>query len=146
MSGSDPRTRMDAPRGILATDMSAQPRVLICDDAPGFRLLTRTVLSDAGFEVVGAAARTASPVPSGSSCTASTTFSGRSDSSARSGPPTTTTLAAPASNAACTGHRPIGRPQMGCRTLGVAERMRVPWPAARTTAIGGIGRHGTSTV
>jgi DNA-binding NarL/FixJ family response regulator len=56
VSGSDPRTRMDAPRGILATDMSAQPRVLICDDAPGFRLLTRTVLSDAGFEVVGTAA------------------------------------------------------------------------------------------
>jgi DNA-binding NarL/FixJ family response regulator len=36
--------------------MSPAPRVLICDDAPGFRLLTRTVLSDAGFDVVGAAA------------------------------------------------------------------------------------------
>jgi DNA-binding NarL/FixJ family response regulator len=36
--------------------MSPAPRVLICDDAPGFRLLTRTVLADAGFEVVGAAA------------------------------------------------------------------------------------------
>src|SRR3954452_20467488 len=36
--------------------MSSAPRVLICDDAPGFRLLTRTVLADAGFEVVGAAA------------------------------------------------------------------------------------------
>jgi CheY-like chemotaxis protein len=31
------------------------PRVLICDDAAGFRLLTRTVLADAGFDVVGAA-------------------------------------------------------------------------------------------
>ena len=36
--------------------MPAAPRVLICDDAPGFRLLTRTVLADAGFDVVGAAA------------------------------------------------------------------------------------------
>ena len=36
--------------------MSSAPRVLICDDAPGFRLLTRTVLADAGFDVVSAAA------------------------------------------------------------------------------------------
>jgi DNA-binding NarL/FixJ family response regulator len=36
--------------------MARAPRVLICDDAAGFRLLTRTVLSDAGFDVVGAAA------------------------------------------------------------------------------------------
>lgn len=56
MSGADPGTRAPSPHGILASHMSAQPRVLICDDAPGFRLLTRTVLSDAGFEVVGAAA------------------------------------------------------------------------------------------
>jgi len=36
--------------------MATAPRVLICDDAPAFRLLTRTVLADAGFDVVGAAA------------------------------------------------------------------------------------------
>jgi response regulator NasT len=36
--------------------MPPAPRVLICDDAAGFRLLTRTVLADAGFDVVGAAA------------------------------------------------------------------------------------------
>ena len=36
--------------------MARAPRVLICDDAAGFRLLTRTVLADAGFDVVGAAA------------------------------------------------------------------------------------------
>ena len=36
--------------------MPSAPTVLICDDAPGFRLLTRTVLADAGFDVVGAAA------------------------------------------------------------------------------------------
>jgi DNA-binding NarL/FixJ family response regulator len=56
VSASDAGTRGQPARDILASHMSAQPRVLICDDAPGFRLLTRTVLSDAGFEVVGAAA------------------------------------------------------------------------------------------
>ena len=35
--------------------MAKAPRVLICDDAAGFRLLTRTVLADAGFDVIGAA-------------------------------------------------------------------------------------------
>src|SRR6185503_17962009 len=35
--------------------MASPPRVLICDDAAGFRLLTRTVLADAGFDVIGAA-------------------------------------------------------------------------------------------
>jgi two-component system, chemotaxis family, chemotaxis protein CheY len=34
----------------------AAPRVLICDDAPGFRLLTQTVLEEAGFSVAGVAA------------------------------------------------------------------------------------------
>ena len=33
-----------------------QPRVLICDDAPGFRLLTQTVLEEAGFAIAGVAA------------------------------------------------------------------------------------------
>ena len=33
-----------------------QPRVLICDDAPGFRLLTQTVLEEAGFGIAGVAA------------------------------------------------------------------------------------------
>jgi CheY-like chemotaxis protein len=41
---------------MLPGRMSPAPRVLICDDAAGFRLLTRTVLADAGFDVVGAAA------------------------------------------------------------------------------------------
>lgn len=31
------------------------PRVVICDDAPGYRLLTETVLTEAGFEVAGVA-------------------------------------------------------------------------------------------
>src|SRR5215207_11418541 len=33
--------------------------------------------------------------------------------------------------------RSIGRPQSGWRTFGVSERMRVPSPAARTTADSG---------
>jgi DNA-binding response OmpR family regulator len=33
-----------------------KPRVLICDDAPGFRLLTQTVLEEAGFGIAGVAA------------------------------------------------------------------------------------------
>lgn len=35
---------------------SSRPRVLICDDAPGFRLLTQTVLEEAGFGIAGVAA------------------------------------------------------------------------------------------
>src|SRR4051794_273901 len=104
-------------------------------------LRMRTVVS--GCSSWGAAARTASPVPRASCCTASSTPSGRIGSSARSGPPTTMTFAAPACRAAWTGQSTIGHPQIGCRTFGVSDRMRVPWPAARTTAIGaGMGRHG----
>ena len=48
----------------------------------------------------------------------------------------------PASRAASSGHRIIGRPQIGCRTLGSAERIRVPSPAARMTTVGaGMGWH-----
>jgi DNA-binding NarL/FixJ family response regulator len=31
------------------------PRLLVCDDAPGFRLLVQTVFEDGGFDVVGEA-------------------------------------------------------------------------------------------
>ena len=54
------------------------------------------------------------------------------------GPSTTTTLPAPAASAAATGQAIIGRPQRSCRTLGVRERMRVPWPAARMTTVGAV--------
>ena len=67
---------------------------------------------------------------------ATTTSSGRRSSSRRLGLSTTTTLPAPASSAAVTGQRISGRPQSGCRTLGVAERMRVPSPAAMMTTVG----------
>ena len=82
------------------------------------------------------AAATASPVPLGSSWTATTTPSGSRSSSRRFGLSTTTTFPAPASSAAATGHRISGRPQSGCRTFGSAERMRVPSPAAMMTTVG----------
>ena len=55
---------------------------------------------------------------------------------AASGLSTTTTRSAPAARAASSGQRIIGRPQIGCRTLGSAERIRVPSPAARMTTVG----------
>jgi DNA-binding response OmpR family regulator len=36
--------------------MASTPRLLVCDDAPGFRLLVQTVFADGGFDVVGTAA------------------------------------------------------------------------------------------
>ena len=35
--------------------MPPRPRLLVCDDAPGFRLLVQTVFEDVGFVVVGTA-------------------------------------------------------------------------------------------
>ena len=59
-------------------------------------------------------------------------------SSSRPGPSTTTTFAAPASPAAATAQPIIGRPQIGCSSLGVSERIRVPSPAARITTTGSL--------
>jgi DNA-binding response OmpR family regulator len=35
---------------------TSRPRLLVCDDAPGFQLLVQTVFEDAGFAVAGFAA------------------------------------------------------------------------------------------
>jgi DNA-binding response OmpR family regulator len=35
--------------------MATPPRLLVCDDAPGFRLIIQTVFEDGGFSVVGTA-------------------------------------------------------------------------------------------
>ena len=78
-----------------------------------------------------AALRTASPVPSGCSCTATVS---PSNWSAVSGEATTTSGSAPSGRAASTIQSTIRRPRIGCRCLGVAERMRVPRPPAMTTA------------
>ena len=83
-----------------------------------------------------AAAATASPVPRGCSWIATSTPSG----SCAVEPPLRVVddddPPAPASRAASSGHRIIGRPQIGCSTLGSDERMRVPSPAARMTTVG----------
>ena len=52
------------------------------------------------------------------------------------GESTTITRSAPASRAARTGHNSIGMPHSSCRTFGVRECMRVPWPAARIRTVG----------
>ena len=80
------------------------------------------------------AVRTASPVPSGGSCT--TLSAGETIRATLSiCCPTTTTLAAgdrgcKASNKCAI----IGRPAIGCMTLGIADFIRVPLPAARMMA------------
>ena len=85
--------------------------------------------------VSGSAARTAPPVPSGTGCVAVRVPSGSAAARSTFGEATTTTRSAPAARAATTGQATIGRPQISCRTLGVAERIRVPCPAAITTAL-----------
>ena len=82
------------------------------------------------------AALTAPPVPFAVGWTASSTPSGRCGSSTRSGESTTRTRSAPARRAARTGHSSIGTPHRSCRTFGVRECMRVPWPAARIRTVG----------
>ena len=96
----------------------------------------------ASGSMLAAAAATASPVPRGSCWIAVSTPSGRWSASSRFGLSTTITRSAPASRAAISGHWIIGRPQIGCRTLGSAERILVPSPAARRTTVGaGMGWH-----
>jgi hypothetical protein len=56
----------------------------------------------------------------------------------RSGEVTTATRPAPASRAAMIGQETSARPQIGCRTLGIAERIRVPWPAAMIRTVGAL--------
>jgi len=87
------------------------------------------------------AALTAPPVPSACGCTANITPSGSTPSRARAGESTTTTrpgAADTAWSAARTGHNTIGMPHSSCNTLGVPERMRVPWPAARIRTVGTV--------
>ena len=83
------------------------------------------------------ACATASPVPSCSRCTANRTPSPAASrtASAPAPPPTTTTHSStPAERALSMTCRTIGRPAIACATFGSADRMRVPAPAAITTA------------
>ncbi len=82
------------------------------------------------------AARRAPPVPSASGWTIVSVPFGRAAERSRSGETITQTRPAPASFAARIGQATMGRPQISCRTFGSADRMRVPWPAAMTRAVG----------
>ena len=82
-----------------------------------------------------AAAWTAPPVPFWTGWMTDLTPSGSWPASVFSGESTITTLLAPASSAAAIGQPTSGRPQSGCSIFGSCERIRVPWPAARMTAV-----------
>src|SRR5919108_1836652 len=77
------------------------------------------------------AARTASPVPSGSSWTAT---SMPSNALAASGDTTTTSGSAPSGRTASTTQSTRRRPSNGCRCFAVEDFIRVPRPPASTTA------------
>src|SRR2546425_137033 len=77
------------------------------------------------------AARRESPVPSGRSWTATST---PSSASAASGESTTTSGSAPSGRTASTTQSTRRRPSRGCRCFGVEDFIRVPRPAAMTTA------------
>ena len=64
---------------------------------------------------------------------------GQDGERSRSGETITQIRPAPASRAARMGQAIIGRPQTSCRTLGTAECMRVPSPAAMIRAVGAGG-------
>ena len=119
-----------APLSSWALTRASSAAAVISGTSP---LMITTVASSSMCSV---AAATASPVPFGCSWMARCTPSGSRSSSRRLGLSTTTTFPAPASRAAVTGQRISGRPQSGCRTLGSAERMRVPSPAAMMTTVG----------
>ena len=81
------------------------------------------------------ALRRASPLPNGSGCRAYSTVSPRASLNAWEFSGTTVaTLSTPAPLAASTTSLTISLPQTWCKTLGTWEFMRVPLPAAKTTA------------
>src|SRR5208282_2704634 len=77
------------------------------------------------------AARTASPVPSGGSCTTVSAGATVRATASICGPITTTIAAGASGCTACNRYAIIGCPAIGCITLGRAEFIRVPLPAAR---------------
>ncbi len=88
------------------------------------------------------AASTAAPVPSPSLCSATVTPSGRRPSTPSPGRVTQTTSVAPASRAASMTHSTNGLPHTACRTFGVSDFIRVPWPAAMISAVKGSAIRG----
>ena len=80
--------------------------------------------------ISGRAASTAAPVPSPSTCSATSTPSGSRPATPSPGRVTHTIRPAPAVRAASITHSTMGFPQTGWSTLGSSDRIRVPWPAA----------------
>ena len=78
--------------------------------------------------------RTASPVPRGGSCTTLCAGSTRRATASIRGPITTTVAAGRSGVSAANRCAIIGRPATGCKTLGIADFIRVPPPAARMMA------------
>src|SRR5919106_2388739 len=134
-SASKERTVTAAPSRRCAARSSSSTVVVSRGASPA---RTSTSPSNPSREAWAAAA--ASPVPRGSSWTATTTPSGRvSASSARvSGEVTTTSGSGSNPRTATTTQSTSRRPRSGWRCLGRRDRMRVPSPAARTTAARGV--------
>src|SRR4051812_12543073 len=126
-SGSNERT---VPAAFSRRCVASRSRS-VCDERPGTSPFSTSTSPPASCRV-SRAARTASPVPRGTACTA-TSSSG--NLSTASGDVTTTTRSVPASRAAWTTQSTRRRPSNGCRCFGVALFMRVPRPAAMTTAV-----------
>src|SRR5579884_3708080 len=124
-SGSKPSTA--APPSCRWASTSAR---IVAAVSPGTSPF-RTSTSPACPASVSRAARTASPVPSGSCCTATSV---PSTAGAPSGETTTTMRSTPASRAAPITQSTMRWPSSGCRCFGFALFMRVPRPAAMTTA------------
>ena len=91
----------------------------------------RTSTSSTAPSSASRAQRTASPVPRGSSWT---TTGMPSNAAAVAGAATTTSGSTPSARADSSTQSTIRRPRIGCRCFGTSERMRVPSPAAMTTA------------
>ena len=96
-----------------------------------------TIMSPWCRSSAGRAASTAWPVPACVACSKMSMPGATLAASARTasmpGATTRASLAAPAEWAMASTCASIDRPAMPCRTLGIAERMRTPLPAARTT-------------
>ena len=102
-----------APAAACAASIPAIASPVMSGMSP---LITSTTPSSSASSSAAPAA-TASPVPRGSACTATSTPAGRCSASRSFGLSTTITRPTPASRAACSGHRIMGRPQIGMQDL-----------------------------
>ena len=96
----------------------------------------KTMISCTSSGSAASAAAMASAVPRGSAWVAKSASAAKTSAIWLTGGLMTTRGRDPvAATAASSTYASMGRPQTGCSTLGVLERMRVPRPAAITTAV-----------